>query len=226
MPSSTNVTLASESVTQATFAIDDPYKDLQVSGMPGTCTVTNPPQYNSTGTLNPGRYCGNMRFGANADVELNPGTYYIDQGNFEANGGARIRCNCNQAAGEGVTIVLTSSGDPSNVGTVTINGGADIQLHAPSATSAYYKGVLYYQDQGAPTNLAKFNGGATQILNGAVYFKNAQIQYNGDHSASATSCTQIIGNTIEFTGNSQITNNGCAAQGIEPIKVKGVRLVE
>jgi hypothetical protein len=125
-----------------------------------------------------------------------------------------------------VTFVLTSSGSPGDIGTVTINGGADLQINAPSDPNAYYKGVLFYQDQQASSNLAKFNGGATMVLNGAIYFKQGQIQYNGDHSANAKSCTQIIGDTVEFTGNSKIINNGCKDAGIEPITVKGVRLVE
>jgi Flp pilus assembly protein TadG len=215
-------TLDRAPITEA-WALDDPYKNLTV-GFMGACTVTNPPNYNSTVTLSPGRYCGNLSFGSQAIVTLQPGTYYIDQGNFTVNGGAKIRCNCTGT--EGVTFVLTSSGSPANTGTVTINGGADIQLNAPTDPTSPYKGVLFYQDQFASANTAKFNGGATMILNGALYFKKAQLQYNGDHSASAKSCTQIIGDTVEFTGNSKIINNGCADAGIEPIKVKGVRLVE
>jgi hypothetical protein len=206
------------------WALPDPYSSLKV-GVMGGCTVTNPPNYNTTATLGPGRYCGDVKLGAQADITLQPGTYYIDGGDFEVNGGAKIRCpDCTD--GKGVTFVLTSNGDPSNIGTVTINGGADIQLNAPTGANEPFKGILFYQDQSAYSNTAKFNGGAAMILNGAIYFKNALIQYNGDHAASAQSCTQIIGNTVEFTGNSKIINNGCAEAGIEPIKVKGVRLVE
>ncbi len=215
-------TLARPPISDA-WALDDPYANLTVSGM-GSCAVTNPPNYNSTMTLNPGRYCGAVKFGAQANITLQPGTYYIDKGDLTVNAGAKIRCNCTGT--QGVTFVLTSSGSPSQIGTVTINGGADIQLNAPSDPSAYYKGVLFYQDQQASANTAKFNGGASMILNGAIYFKRALIQYNGDHSATAKSCTQIVGDTIEFTGNSKIINNGCKDAGIEPINVKGVRLVE
>jgi putative Flp pilus-assembly TadE/G-like protein len=217
-------TLADTPITNA-WALPDPYESLQVTGMPGTCTVSNPPNYNSSLTLSPGRYCGDIQFGAQAVIDLTPGVYYLDQGDLTVNAGAKVRCStCDSAAGTGITFVLTSSGDPANIGTVTINGGADVQLSAP--TTGYYKGVLYYQDQRAPTGLAKFNGGANQILNGAIYFKNQQIQYNGDHDASATSCTQIIGDTVEFTGNSTVVNNGCAQAGITPITVQGARLVE
>jgi Flp pilus assembly protein TadG len=217
-----STTLAKPPITEA-WALDDPYSQLKVGAM-GSCTVTNPPNYNSTQTLTPGRYCGDVSFGSQANITLKPGTYYIDKGNLSVNGGAKIRCDCTGT--EGVTFVLTSSGSPSATGTVTINGGADMQLNAPTDANNPYKGVLFYQDQGAFANTAKFNGGASMVLNGAIYFKKAIIQYNGDHSATAKSCTQIIGDTIEFTGNSKIINNGCADAGIEPINVKGVRLVE
>jgi hypothetical protein len=217
-----STTLVRPPISEA-WALEDPYKHLTVGAM-GSCTVTNPPNYNSTITLSPGRYCGDMKFGAQANVTLQPGTYYIDQGSLEVSGGARIRCNC--TGSEGVTFILTSSGSASAIGGVTINGGADIQLNAPSDANAQYKGVLFYQDQNASPNTAKFNGGAAMILNGAIYFKRSIIQYNGDHAASAKSCTQIVGDTVEFTGNSKIINNGCKDAGIEPINVKGVRLVE
>jgi hypothetical protein len=215
-------TLVKPPISEA-WTLEDPYKNLTVGAM-GNCTVTNPPNYNGTATLSPGRYCGNVKLGSQANITLQPGTYYIDKGNLEVNGGAKLRCNCTGT--EGVTFVLTSSGNAPDIGTVTINGGADIQINAPTDPNAYYKGVLFYQDQLASANLAKFNGGANMVLNGAIYFKRAQIQYNGDHSASAKSCTQIIGDTVEFTGNSKIINNGCKDAGIEPITVKGVRLVE
>ena len=215
-------TLVKPPISEA-WELEDPYKNLTVGAM-GSCVVTNPPNYNSTQTLTPGRYCGSMKFGSQANITLQPGTYYIDKGSLEVAGSAKLRCNCTGT--EGVTFVLTSSGSPSATGTVTINGGADIQLNAPSDPNATYKGVLFYQDQGASATLAKFNGGATMVLNGAIYFKRGQIQYNGDHSATAKSCTQIIGDTVEFTGNSKIINNGCKDAGIEPINVKGVRLVE
>src|SRR5690606_6394325 len=106
-------------ITEA-WALADPYKNLTVGAM-GSCLLTNPPNYNDTATLSPGRYCGDMKFGAQANVTLQPGTYYIDKGDLEVSGGARIRCNCTGT--EGVTFVLTSSGSPSDIGSVTINGG-------------------------------------------------------------------------------------------------------
>ncbi len=181
---------------------------------------------NGVETLSPGVYCGGLSFGSQADATLTPGTYYMDQGNFTVNGGAKIRCSCPNAT-DGVTIVLTSSAGASAIGTVTINGGADIVLRAPTAANETFKGVLFFQDSRASTSgVNKLNGGSAMTLTGAVYFPKQQIQFNGDNDSQANTCTQIIGRTVEFTGNSKIYNNGCAEAGIEPIKVKGIRLVE
>jgi hypothetical protein len=64
------------------------------------------------------------------------------------------------------------------------------------------------------------------VLTGAIYFPNNEIQYTGDNSSAATACTQIIGRYVSFIGNSTVVNNGCAAAGIEPVKVRGVRILE
>jgi len=224
-------TLTDPPTTDA-WALDDPYEHLQVQGMPATCQAGG--NYNGAVTFTPtnGKLCFNSKvaLGSKAVADFLPGTYYFDKADLTINGGAQVRCStCNRDAGEGVTLVFTSSGSASDIGTIQVNGGADVELWAPTADSAYYKGVLLYQDQRAPTESNKtavLNGGAKQILNGALYFKNQEIQYSGDHGASAISCTQIIGNTIEFTGNSRIINDGCAQAGITPIKVQGARLVE
>lgn len=217
------VTLTRPATTDA-WVLDDPYAGLTIPMLSG-CTATNM-QVSGTETLSPGTYCGGLDFGSQADATLNPGVYYIDKGDFTVSAQAKIRCNCPNA-GDGATIVLTSSGNFGEIGKVTINGGADIILKAPTASNAPFRGVLFYQDPRATANdVNKFNGGAAMTLTGALYFPRQQLQFNGDNNSSSNNCTQIIGRTVEFTGNSRIYNNGCAQAGIEPIKVKGIRLVE
>ncbi|MCW5772645.1 MAG: hypothetical protein KIT16_13465 [Rhodospirillaceae bacterium] len=221
--SNASVTLARPATTDA-WVLDDPYAGLRIPTLNG-CSATNK-KVNGTETLSPGTYCGGLDFGSQAVATLNPGVYYIDKGSFPVNGQAKISCNCPNAT-DGVTIVLTSSGNFGEIGTVTINGGADIKLRAPTDANAPFKGVLFYQDPSASSSgVNKFNGGSEMLLTGAVYFPSQQIQFNGDNDSASNNCTQIIGRTVEFTGNSRIYNNGCAQAGIEPIKVKGIRLVE
>lgn len=220
---SASVSLTRPPTTDA-WVLDDPYDGLVIPPLSG-CTATNK-SVNGVQTLNPGTYCGGLSFGAQADATLAPGVYYIDKSDFTVNGGAKIRCSCPNPT-DGVTIVLTSSGSASDIGTVTINGGADVVLRAPSASNETFKGVLFFQDpRASASGVNKLNGGSSMTLTGAIYFPKQQIQFNGDNDSAATTCTQIIGRTVEFTGSSKIFNNGCAEAGIEPIKVKGIRLVE
>ena len=221
--SSPSVTLARPATTDA-WTLDDPYAGLSIPPLPA-CTATNK-KVKGAETLNPGVYCNGLDFGSQANATLKPGVYYIDKSDFTVNGQAKIRCDCPNAT-DGVTIVLTSSGSTGDIGTVTINGGADMVLRAPTGSDATFKGVLFFQDPRASNSgVNKLNGGSKMTLTGAVYFPKQQIQFNGDNDSAANTCTQIIGRTIEFTGNSKIYNNGCAQAGIEPIKVKGIRLVE
>ena len=223
MGSSASVSLARPPTTDA-WALVDPYEGLIIPPLAG-CAANNK-SVNGVEPLDPGVYCNGLSFGAQADATLKPGVYYIDKGDFTVHGGAKIRCDCPNPT-DGVTIVLTSSGSASDIGTATINGGADVVLKAPTGADAVFKGLLFFQDPRAPTDgVNKLNGGSAMMLTGAVYFPKQQIQFNGDNNSSANTCTQIIGRTVEFTGNSKIYNNGCAEAGIEPIAVKGIRLVE
>src|SRR5438105_3098474 len=112
---------------------------LQDTGSPMTdpyATVANPSPTGSltssccsSGTLNPGIYKG-MKLNSGSNVTLNPGTYYIEcpctggSGGLDVAGGATL-------TGTGVTLVFTSS-DGSKWATSTINGGASVNLTAPT----------------------------------------------------------------------------------------------
>jgi Flp pilus assembly protein TadG len=191
--------------------IPDPYRNVQVPSFSG-CDQHNYGAHNTT-TINPGVYCGGMQFNANADVTFNAGVYIIDGGDFTVNGSARLH-------GTGVTIIFTSSSG--NWPTATINGGANIDLR-PASTGTF-AGILMFGDRAIPVGTSyKFNGGATQYLGGAVYFPTGDVQFSGG-AGTNTNCTQLIGDTITFTGNSGLAIN-CAGYGVKPIGVSGVRLV-
>jgi hypothetical protein len=115
---SSTLTLAKPPVVNA-WAIEDPYGSLTIPPL-GACDHNSATYSGGTATIDPGIYCNGIGFGANADVTLNPGTYYIDQGDFAVTATARLRCAC-IAPGDGVTFVLTSSGGASAIGTVTIH---------------------------------------------------------------------------------------------------------
>jgi len=164
-------------------------------------------------TINPGVYCGGMKLNAGANVTLNPGIYYLDGGSLTVNGGATL-------SGNGVTLVFTKK-NSSSYATAVINGNATVNLTPPR--SGPTAGIVVFGDRGIPVGTTfKFNGGATQYLGGAVYVPTGAISYTGG-AGTSTSCTQIIGDTISFSGNSALAVN-CSSYGTKPFSPLVVKL--
>lgn len=186
-------------------AAPDPYADASFGSFSG-CDQTNFTAKNTV-TINPGVYCNGIKLNAGAVVTMNPGIYYIDRGCLCIAGGATLQ-------GTGVTIVFTSS-TGSNYATATINGGATINLTAP--TSGPTAGIVFFGDRKMPVDTAfKLNGGSTQTFGGAIYLPTAAVTFAGGSGTSATGCTQLIADTITFNGNSNFALN-CSGYGITPL---------
>lgn len=192
----------------------DPYADLPQPVLPN-CTgkVTVNPQ--ATQTISPGCYRGMDLKGT---VTLQPGTYFIDGSSFGVGSQATV-------IGTGVTIILTSNTaatNPGSIATVDINGGANIQLTAP--TSGTYAGVLFYQDRRATdSGTNKVNGNASSTLQGAIYMPSQAVEFSGT-SGMTTNCLKLVSRRVTFTGNNSI-NNQCAGTGVDDIIGTQIRLV-
>ena len=186
--------------------VTDPYASLSLPSL-GSCTAHNTTVKNSA-SLTPGVYCGGLSVNAGATATLAPGVYYMDQGALTVNGGGTL-------TGTGVTIIFTSS-TGKNYATASLNGGANIDLSAP--TMGWTGGLVMIADRNAPLGTSyKLNGGATQKLGGTVYLPTGALIYAGGASATTT-CTKMIADTIAFTGNSTL-----AAQcGAYPVKNFGI----
>jgi Flp pilus assembly protein TadG len=203
----------SGSVNRGISAIADPYADVPKGSFSG-CDHSNMSAKNTV-TLNPGVYCNGLSLNAGANVTLSPGTYYFDQGNLSVNGGATL-------TGTGVTLVFTSS-TGSNYATATINGGATVSVSAP--TTGSMAGIVAYGDRNMSTGTTfKFNGGSAQIFTGALDLPNAAVQFAGGSNTSKA-CTQLVADTVTFTGNSQFAIN-CTGTGTKPIGTAITALVE
>lgn len=197
-------------------ATTDPLASLAAPATPTSCThqnfkVTGNP--NQSVTMSPGRYCGGMSLQSGA-ITMHSGTYIIDGGDFEIRANAKV-------TGIGVTIVLlnAASTDPK----ITLNGGADIKLTAP--TSGDYAGILFFQERGSSGSPNTFNGNAQTDLTGMLYLPSTTLRFLGNNT-SAGGCIHIIANTIEFRGNAGIGND-CTGTGTPSIALSGtVRLVE
>ncbi|HWY81959.1 MAG TPA: hypothetical protein VNY10_08530 [Roseiarcus sp.] len=169
----------------------------------------------ATVTLNPGWYNNGLHITSNQVVTLNPGVYYIDGagGSFGTESGAVV-------TGTGVTFVLTSSTGKSNsFPTVSINGSSSVHITAPNSDSALgtdSSGVVMFEDPKASGNLA-INGNSNTYFGGAIVAPSMAIQFSGTGvSGTGQNCTQIIGDTVTFTGNSAISSD-CGSQGTAAI---------
>ena len=208
--SSTNNITTSQGIFTNIAPVADPYANDSYTAPPAHCQNQSP--LHNTQTLSPGFFCG-LTLNASANVTLNPGTYYIGQGGLRVNGNATL-------TGSNVTLVFTSSGG--NYGTATINGGAVVNLTAPDFGPT--AGIVIFGDRNMPTGSTfKFNGGASQYLGGAVYVAKGAIEFAGG-AGTSTSCTQIIGDTIKFTGSSGVAIN-CSNYKTKPFSPTLVRLV-
>jgi Flp pilus assembly protein TadG len=195
--------------------ISDPYAGVPLPKFSG-CNQTNFSAKTAV-TISPGVYCGGMQLNAKAAVTMNPGVYILDQGSLTANGQASM-------TGTGVTIVFTSS-TGNNWATASINGGATINLTAPTcatydATLCPMPGIVLYGDQNMTVGTSfKLNGGSSQVFGGAVYLPRAALNFIGNAASSGNAtpsngCLQVIADTIYFSGTSNVAVNCGAYPGM------------
>lgn len=192
--------------------LTDPYSDVAMPTM-GGCTKNNL-NVKATVTIDPGVYCNGISVNAGGTLTLNPGIYFIDRGSFSVNGDGTV-------TGTGVTLIFTSS-TGSNWANMTINGNANVSLSAPIGGAT--AGLVVFADRNMPIGTSfKLNGGSSQGFGGAIYVPTGAISYSGGANTS-TSCTQIIGDTVTFTGNSNVAIN-CSSYPIKPFGRTSLRLV-
>lgn len=215
VPASNNYGPGTERISYS-VAQPDPFAGLPnptVSGNTSNGNVNS----NQTRTLSPGTYRGMDLRGT---VTLNPGVYVIDGGSLSIGSQARV-------TGSGVTFVLTSAtagSNPNSIATVNMNGGARLNLTAPS--SGTYRGVLIYQDRRAPlTNQSnKINGNSQSLLQGAIYMPGQEVEFTGTTGMN-TNCLQLVARRITWNGNSSISNVCPPNSGSQAFVGTAVRLV-
>ncbi|HEX8526610.1 pilus assembly protein TadG-related protein [Allosphingosinicella sp.] len=210
IPASSN--FGSSQIIPYTPVQEDPFDDLPVPS-PTNCVdppVTHPnstptvintssPEYNSSdGSI---CYNGLDIQGAVTFDFAQPTIVYINGG--ELGFGAQA-----QVTGQNVVFVLTSTNattDPSSIATLNQNGGADIDITAP--TSGPWSGIALYEDRRAPVGrTTNFNGNASSAINGAMYFPQAYFHFNGTADMQAT-CIQLVARRLDFRGNGTIRNS-------------------
>jgi len=176
---------------------------------------TAPPQSNPLlpvpAQLSPGTYCNGMDFPSGSMVNLKAGTYYVEGGSFHVENGATVSSDS-----AGVTIVLTNTPGAANYASLKVDAGSSLQIDAPTTGSA--KGVAIFGDRNAPAGQeadlggsAAGDGGATVIINGAVYLPTQQLYYGGA-SSNANTCTALVAYDIRFNPSSVLRTTCTASQ--------------
>jgi Flp pilus assembly protein TadG len=188
------------SVTPTTGAasVADPFVNLASPSPAGSCQSGNFSAWQSTPyTVSPGTYCG-LTLGNSMSLQMSPGTYIIDGGNFSIQSGT-------VSASGGVLIYLTGGA------TVDIANGATVTLSAQ--TSGAYQGVLFYQDRTMTSpGASTFAGGSTMSLTGSLYFPHAAVDMNNGTTASTMA---IVADTVNFQGGANLlADNGGTKTGL------------
>ena len=188
-------------ITQAP-PVADPFASLAIPTVSGNKTVGG-----GSSPIQPGNYTSGMNISGTRTMQ--PGIYVVSGGDFKINANANV-------TGTGVTIYIKAGTN------VSINGNATVNLSAP--TSGTYAGMLFFGERTGTGNV-NMNGTAASKLTGAIYFANQDINYLGNFSGNG-GCTQVVGKTVEWTGNTTINQN-CTAYGMATIPaMQVVKLVE
>ena len=165
-------------------------------------------------TLQPGVYCGGLTVNNTGGVafKMSAGTYIM------AGGGLRFQSQAIIDATAGVTVYNTSAsaahmwGCPytSGYSPVAIDGQANLKMKAP--VSGPLTGVAFFEDRDKavtgsnPTlNPNKIVGGSNTAIDGALYFKNTQLQFSGTNSVNGYMV--VVADMFQINGNSTFGNN-------------------
>ena len=165
-----------------------------------------------------------LSVGSGNTLDLPSGTYYINGGDAFIQGA--LSCTA-------CTIVLTNSSNASDatIGSFKVNASATVNLSAP--TSGTFEGIAIFQDRRAKDSSSAnnlINGNSSSVINGAIYFPNQELIYNGTGNTAAV-CTMFVAKRLIFSGNSGTTNkfkkaSECAAYSLPVVSTQlRVRLV-
>ena len=159
-------------------------------------------------------------------LTLGDGVYYL-VGSGNNNGlsvGAQGHLTCAHCV-----FVLTSTIDPSAnnfsnaVAQISINGGAEIDLGAP--TSGTYSGISVYRDSRVTSNSSfNINGNSSSTLAGAWYFPKDTLNFNGTAGMQVT-CFQMVAHNLSFSGDASMTNTCTPPGGSSVWALSQVRLI-
>jgi Flp pilus assembly protein TadG len=193
-------------------------------------------------------------FSLTAPMSIPPGTYVFYGGpngsnaTFSIGNGGNLTCPTCTIGGAGVTFIFT--GDNShNYATLSITG--TVKLNAPatpttcglvaapqcaSTTTSFdsgaFKGILFYMDKNTPATNGNGNApvvitaNGTTTLTGGLYFPSVNVTYSGNAVATTNGCTEVVGKSLTFSGNTTLDVSHCSVSGTSVPFVQTAVLVQ
>jgi hypothetical protein len=159
-------------------------------------------------TLQPGVYCGGMRFSGGVTVTFAPGLFVIKDGALQATGGTSY-------TGNGVSFFLTGSGAG-----VQLSGQAN--WHLVASSSGPFAGFVFFLDPQGPTGLAatssQLSGTAEMYFEGVIYLPQQRVALTGGSEGYTPSpYTAFIMDTLDISGSGAMVINNDASKTSVPI---------
>jgi hypothetical protein len=103
---------------------------------------------------------------------------------------------------------------------------AKATLNLSARTSDPFSGILFFGSRTSAGASPTITGSSGSTLQGAVYMPKSDIRFTGNSATSGNGCTQVIGLTVIFSGNSSLQSN-CASAGTRTIETnETVAIVE
>lgn len=184
----------------------------------------------SSSALSPGCY-NSISNQPSGNITLTPGVYYIRGGDLDIKGG--LTCpTCTPDRGVSIVLFGNNNGSP---GKVEFGSQARVTLNASVQTTTALNGVLFYRhDPNGQVRGRGNNGkcdfdagaGATLRLDGAIVAPNSCASMGGNSATDPNSCNVFVVASMEFSGNSSLSAEGCRFYGTETPTPRIVRLVE
>ncbi len=179
----------------------DPYASVAEPAIEGPCV-----NWNSL-TSGPGTKNINANFGHSSGllsmhfctqavsmkqkINFGPGLYIVDGVDMTVNANAEV-------SGSDVIFYLVNGAQ------LQINGSGELNLAARTVDP--WGAILFFSSRTNTVTSHQLNGNSSSSFEGVMYFPNAALDYNGG-AGIAGACTQVIANTITFTGNSDFQSD-------------------
>ena len=162
----------------------DPFAYLPAPD-PTTLPLQTVPEGDDDGIfLHPGRYVGGISTNSNARIQMAPGIYYMDGGDFDYTGNGSL-------TGSGVMIYSTTG--------IRIAGNASVRL-SPPATGPY-TGMTFFVARNSASTI-QVSGNGTYNVSGTIYNANGLTTVSGNGDVSLAG--QIVTDQLSVSGNGDV----------------------